>query len=292
MAEVTIISFNMANAQRDEQSEEYRFGKRMQSISDHLRALKAMHSAKCNGNVIICLQEIRVCKNTDGSAQLTPKDIVESIATSLSMSYVMLGNNPDKMSFHKATLWDPRKFFLMKNKNWWPYSEKAHFQVPTGKEFARSVMESVFIVLDGYQSEKGEFVDGQVIAVLNCHAPLAETGRTAHIKLLKRIVARHTYPFVVFIGDFNTLPDRNGAEDLRKLRRFLKHISPADQDTFMGYPGDCDPGGNPWHSRLDHAFCLPDTDCTSTELLEETIHESRVSDHYALAVRVKLHDAL
>lgn len=286
-----ILSVNLANAGRNEKSEEWRFGKRMNGL---LESLKTVVDG-CGCNTIVCLQEIRICKNEDGSKELSAKEIVEFFANGLNLSYVMLPNNMTDLSFYKATLYNPKRFLLTDCQNHWSGNSCG---LPSGPQFCCSAMETRFIAAENYNSIKGCFVEGTIFALFNCHAPVEEADREIYTKSLIHIKDKHPRDLMIFIGNFNTIPDTGGEKQMKVMTQHFKHLTPSEEPSFYSYPDDLDPNGNQYVSRLDHAFANVDTPKFQVECKEERLIRwdklgtNQWSDHLPLIVRLELHGTL
>lgn len=227
---------------------------------------------------LLFLQEIRLCKDEEGTGSLTPQHIINKIALELDMAYVAFPNNGTKMSFWKATFYDTNALTCFESRSRWKDSN-----TPSGN----SMIACRFAVNeDSVYDDNFEFVSGQQFWAVNIHAPVVFKRDHYYGMLVEMTHAN--LPFIA-VGDYNCLPDKQGPEQVDKILKghgSMQDYSPKGP-TFVGFPHDTDAEGVPYQSALDkvmvdfrwtYIFSEPESSATDVQ-----IDGHRISDHYLIS---------
>lgn len=300
---VYLCSLNLANAVRDENTA-FRFGTRIEII------LQKLKQKRSGGMIILAVQEIRVCKDVDGVTALTPLDIILRFARELDMLPHFTGNNGSSLSFWKATFYDPKVLFCTESRIMWAGESKVEKDgvlvpstaadrrknIPSGPQACCNALRTTYYVIPGstYRNYNFSLLKGKRFDVVNVHAPVLFEGRMDYCR---EVLMEFGGENAIYLGDFNSIPDMGGQEQINLLETRFLNITPEGL-TFVGFPGDCDPEGNVWKSSLDKVFLDGDftfndagEERTKKDFPEVTFEDAmvdgrRCSDHFLVTVNI------
>lgn len=288
-----IITWNIANAKRDETEYggQYKFSKR---YADIIKFLKGENAD------IVCLQEIRQCTKEDGSVW-TPEDIMDDIKKELGMNYKYTANNTSSSSFYRATYYKKETLFPIEETTVWTGANK---EVPSGLQWCQCIFITKFIVLAESAFINGEYKDGKIISIWNCHAPLSLEGR---IKYSERIVEHYTKTDIMMrglclmLGDFNSINEEKKdpqatdpvrapvmvplipqMDPMKLLEERLTNVSGDIKQTFYSFPYDTSKTGERYISKLDHVLANKKEMVMGVNVAD--MSKTQWSDHFPLIV--------
>lgn len=266
---VHIISLNVGNAARD--LGEYSFDKRLDGLIEWMKFFHKPYT-------IFCFQELRRCKTEDGTVTMELTEILNKISTALNMVYDMGANSLLENSMHKATFYDPKEFIRTDCQVLWPSSTR----VPSGPEWAQSMLRSRFICKKGARFDKGHVKEGYMFQIMNCHAPSVAMERHMYCGwILRNQPGTNT----LLVGDFNTYDDIDGATQIAQMSSKWIHLSKHITKTFFSFPHDVDENKKRYHGVLDHVFLARNfsIDCNSIMISAEPWPmNEQLSDHYPI----------
>jgi hypothetical protein len=275
---------SLANAVRDDQSEENRLGKRINLIIQYFKEIPNID--------FIVFSEARLCKNEDGTDFLTPLQIALKFGQELNMYPIMQANNDQALSFSKIILFNPTKLFLLETSSVWPTLTGEVSNTPTGLQFCQSITEAKFYLKTADASDnRGHYNTNlnRSFTLGAIHTPLLDGGRDNYFKMM--INNYENADPAIFIGDYNLLPDMKGPEHEELLNQHFTNFTKDIGTTFIGFPNDVDPEGNPWMSSLDRvyankAFIETFGQNVQTSVENVTIEGKRLSDHFIMRVKI------
>lgn len=110
---LVVLHICLANSKRDEQSPEYRYGKRHKAMTDFLKEMSSSENPS-----IISIKELRACKDSEGVHIMSPAEICRDfcaatgylLAALVPMHSAPGTDVPDHSGFHLAQLYDPTQF--------------------------------------------------------------------------------------------------------------------------------------------------------------------------------------
>lgn len=275
---------SLANAQRDEQTD-CRFGLRFKLITKYLKSLQE------NLDFVI-LSEARICKNEDGTGYITPLQIALTLAQELNMHPIMQASHDERLSFNKIILFNPEKLFFLETSSVWPTLEGNISYVPAGMQFSQSITQVRFYLKTGKTSDdKGQYNNNltRIFTLGAIHTPVLDKGRDMYFNMM--INKYENAEPGIFIGDYNLLPDIRGPEHEELLNQHFTNCTTDIGTTFIGFPHDVNPEGNPWVSSLDRvyvnkAFVSSYGNDVQVHVENAIVDGIRVSDHFAMHVKI------
>lgn len=290
-----------ANAYRDEQFENFRYGKRHDQICDHI--IKSR-----NENIdVISIKESRQCKDKDGNIKQPLwfiADICEKSGYSLG-GFDRVKNHqtegmPSYTPFHLCQLYDDKKLIKIQSHAFWYYPELfGKFDPPHLGGMILAVLYEIINMPDNF------------ILVESFHLPLQEQLKTQASEWIK-----NKYPIernkvfgdiqnIVRSGDFNTFKDKETWK--YQYECFSHDMIPATEKmfdentgnqlygTFYPFPHDfCVPitlpneeGTN--HSVTDYMFCQGNIKPIKCALTWNGL-DLRLSDHLPMKTTFEIHN--
>lgn len=275
-ASLRVVTWNIANAMRDEERDNYRFGVRMDNIIQKLRELKPD---------ILCIQEFRQCKDKTGDVIMSAEDIMFKFRIGLNMEFRQTALNPDNESFHYAIFYDRSKVFPTEQNIRWMGDSS---YTPGGTGYGKLFFHIRFIVLERSSFKQGTFRSGPLLDVYNCHFPLGGEDRLKYSRVLNRHItdlsAVQASHFIV-VGDFNTLGPFN-EEQLSILKENLVDVSGNISHTFRAFPHDTNPVTRETYpdSKLDYVFT--DHELQIYSIRTEDVSADKLSDHWPVITEI------
>lgn len=303
----SVATLNVGCASRDEPTP-WRLGLRLHRIVAELAAVRARQPC-----TVICLQEVRLCRDFPGTGMYTAMEVANFIAGALHMAYVILPETTSPKAAHLVTLY-PQELMLLSSSAHWMHG----LDDPADGPLTKPTLRTVFL----HKEAECASTAGRVFSVYNCHAPFPAAQRLVYAQRLASFMhapvacSNSTRPLICCIvaGDFNTIPSLEGADTYARLvaqdasdcpeecrrgtvdltpftaetRRGLVPVTAAIGSTFRGFPHDADPAtGIPWGgSQLDHIFVTlasAPLAAVCTKLLDNA-----VSDHALVEVSLPL----
>ncbi len=241
-----LCNWNLANSPADEQRKDLRFGERFATI------LKRLRGERCNGMCMLTVQEVRTCMDygSKESDSLSVGKIVWLISQCLNMVPVACPNNDNLSSLWKVTFYDPKVLMCTSSatiRGGGPESNPLN-----GSKFRYSFLccKFYFVEMGKGDSLLGNYLGGQEFAVVNIHSPVGIGERMQYCHQLLDFVSSQCADIpTICVGDFNTIPDIGGSEQMELLTSTLTNRTNPGI-TFIGFPGDGDAHG-PYQSALD-----------------------------------------
>lgn len=244
---LVVISWNLANAFADERSPQFRFGVRKERILDNITRL-------AGSGCILCLQEIRQCKEKTGNDMITPLEFVKEVAQVSGLSLAGLhAVNPDKYSFYRATLFDADKFFCLTSFPKWVVGpglskERRDGKFPGCADASEALgpapKAGVMFLFSRFtrRDSNGNISMETPFWVINCHFPIPLETKLVTIKQLAVHVEEvcKLEPVIV-IGDCNVFMDDGGQTQLDTFHHLgFENVTLDSQVpvTFSSFPHD------------------------------------------------------
>jgi hypothetical protein len=236
-----------------------------------------------NDAIIVCLQELRRCRNKDDTGDIDAWDIAAYISKQIHMPYVIVANTFHRRSSYKATFWTQDKMMITGMRNWGPNPKN----LPSYYTSRCTALITQFAIPrpGGDFTRDDPVLDYAPLEVWNCHFPFPEPER---LVFTKELVDAVTSPSAIIIGDFNTIPKRGGEKQIEMFEKRFRHMSKHVTKTFHGFPYDINLLGQVHEGVLDHIF-------TSNSIIanadpQVTAHtwngDIPGSDHYPLILSV------
>lgn len=271
-----IGSWNVANAVGDESSGVGRFGLRMKA---QVELLKEQNFD------IIMFQEIRMCKNEDGSKIMTPLDIAYYFASNLNMFIAGFeAVNPTDLSFWRLTLYNPKTVWSMGCSPVRTY-DVSDANYTFDKDFGRIIMFNKFAPFDGKATINGS----KNFWTCNVHFPLRLDEKLIYAELVSKSVDQTCgNNQVIIAGDCNVFMDNGGAEQLGKMKSngFDEHTNHIEK-TFVSFPWD----KVQTKSHLDYVFTnsivqTGKLHVQSVDVID--VSDTKISDHFPLIITINV----
>ncbi len=273
VAQLKLISLNLANSAYDEKTP-LRFGLRFEAIVNFLAEQHAD---------IICLQEVRKCTNAKGESW-SPLEIMIAFATRLGMEFKYTSNNVTELSFYRCTLFKPTKLFPIAEKTVWTGSSATE---PSGTQWCQSILMTHFILIETATFENAEYKAGTQLRVWNCHAPIGLEG-LRYGEVLTSAVGPATSVVDIIVGDFNSIPDLGGPQQMAYLEDKFVNPSKHIPQTFYSFPHDLSKTGERFSSKLDQVFVHNEHQDKIAAVETIDWRNNQLSDHWPLVAIVKL----
>jgi hypothetical protein len=274
MAIFTLATLSLANSARDEATE-YRLGSR---LADLIRYYIE------NPVDVLVVSEIRKCRSSVGTHDISAIEIIRLFSYSLGMEYVFVPNNlANDMAFNKAIFYNPVKFICTSFNAYWPMSDES-CSYPSGPQFCQSILEAnLLLTSPEYYDAKGEYIAEPIsYKIVNIHTPVNADGRKIYFSALKSLY-RFTQENLIMAGDYNLITEFQGLEHEAYLELYFKNWTKDIGTTFRGFPHDRDSNGIPYESSLDRIFTNMDfTGDIDVKAIDLVKGEKRLSDHYSL----------
>lgn len=276
MSQLTIVSFNVANAVNDEKDQVYRFG---------LRFNKIIQLISASSPDIVCIQEIRRCMDVDGVTVMEPFEIASKFAKELKLNIAGFHpTNQTELSFWRLTLYDPSKVFPTQSFSEWASSTP---NIISGKIDLDPMRQGVEVQFTKFYRIKDKLIDNEnSFLVVNTHFPLIRDDKLNTARYLcSRIPSLGDK--CIIVGDYNTFMDDGGEEQLNILRSTFFEASHNIIETFTTFPQDfmAKKMGHLISSKLDHVFSYP-IDFNNLDCNAVTTKGSRESDHYMIVIKL------
>jgi len=243
---VYLCSLNLANCPNDENREDLRFGMRFQLLLDTLE------EERKNGMSLLVVQEVKSCSAFDGHSMLTVVDIISGISSATGMLPLYCANHDGSTSTWKATFYDPVMFMHLESETTWagePSPKPPRFM---GRS---SFTRNRFYWIGDACAQHANLSEhsGKEFNLVNVHCPVPIGWRIEYCeKLLQTLKTTCGDVPTLCAGDFNTIMDLGGREQLELLRGSMIDKTPTGV-TFVGFPGDGNENG-PYVSSLDKLF--------------------------------------
>ncbi len=266
----------LANAQRDEANQTYRYGKRHEKFLNLMEYFKNSTSKP----IVVSIKELRKCKDSTGLVELDPNDIINQFA--LAGKYAVADCQPVKIHktngfptynpFYLGQIYDNTKLYKIESKII-PYYQIMY----ESAEAAPHMGGSYLYVKYAFRDDEGFPDPNKTFSVGTVHFPLPETHKLIAAKYFN--IDGALLPDIL-IGDFNLFKDDKLFQDIycELTKNFIdvmvtdKLLKLTDQNnnklygTFYPFPHDNPPipilppnvekteniVGN--HSQLDYVF--------------------------------------
>jgi endonuclease/exonuclease/phosphatase family metal-dependent hydrolase len=275
-----LVGQNVANAMRDDNDKDNRFGLRFDDLIEFHKNLDAD---------IIMLQEIRRCKNKNGDGMLEPLDIAYRFARELNMQIAGFEPvNSTEASFWRLTLYNPSKLWHVKSIPIRSYNTK-NVDYKFGKDFGSMALISEFYLLG---DERMNILGTKKFYVYNIHFPMRLDDKMKYIDLLDMGIEDYCHEQIIMVGDCNVFMDAGGVEQLEKMKSlgYSEHtghipatFTPFPQDPFYGKVKD---------SHLDYVFTYNKyTDgikIIKTETIDLRDQKRMISDHFPIIIYAEI----
>ncbi len=296
----------LANATRDDMTENYRFGRRLGRIND---MLSDMFTRQID---IVSIKEIRKCKDVSGQGMMEPSEIWNLFTHS--SGYSSANFSPVKLTrtqgienwrpFYMGQLYNPNKLTLVNT-----FCFRLYMEV-FGSDTVTPHMGGCIISCLYAPNDPFNVPDiSRLFFVDSFHLPINETHKLLMCKYicnnyqeLKTRIFGETVVPTIRIGDFNTFCDKpDSIEQLHYLKQdwtventdmtlvdknFQKLDGSSINYTFLPFPHDIIPGVE--NSFLDYVFLEKDSqlETISTVLVQDNLPVA-ISDHLPLIYSFK-----
>ena len=277
MTPLKVITWNVANALNDESSPG-RFGLR---VDVQIELLMTLHPD------ILMIQEIRTCKNRDGTSIMTPLDIAYKFESKLRMDIAGFEKiNTTSLTFWRLTLYNPLTVWSMGGTAVRSFNVKNTDYV-FGKDFGREMLFNQFCPCD---TKTNTIFGSKSFWVCNVHFPLRLDDKLVYADLIKRAITEVCRDEQVIIaGDCNVFIDDGGDIQLQRMSilEFVEHtVNNGIETTFVSFPWDKIQA----KSHLDYVFTRKDVSTTLkiTSITSVDLSDKQISDHFPLIIMVEL----
>ncbi len=274
---IVIGVLNLANSQMDEQNDDYRFGKRLENIKgvleDHFETID-----------VLCLSEIRVCKDANGDKELSPVQITTDIAEAADFAIAALNPvNLTRLSFWRAALHHKETVIPIKTICINPFPVEHDRIMISFHKFKHTNLGDIFWVIHNHMPMKIE-EKMKTIRWLNDNALKIcwnenEDGDSSFA------------PVMFYGGDQNTFFDVADDGD-RMMAEFKKggwmDLTSGIKQTFQAFPH------NPTQitSKLDHWFVYETKTPSKINIVRaQTVHMYPDSDHDLILIEFEFKSA-